>query len=138
MAAFTPVAPAVRGPLDGLPNEVALVASGAYTATASAEFGVPMGAQVVEVHFDQTVGTAGQSLTIGIDYFDPASGAWVNLITSAARAQATTDSCNVSVNPNTAAVTNVSAQSPVRRRMRATVTHADTKSVTYSLSVTAA
>ncbi len=138
MAAFTPVPVATRGSLDGIPNEVALVASGVYTATASAEFGVPMGAQVVEVHFDQTLGTSAQSLTIGIDYFDPGSGAWVNLITSAARTSATVDACNVSVNPNTPAVTNVSAQSPVRRRMRATVTHADTKTVTYSLSVTAA
>ena len=140
MAAFTAVDPALRGGLEEPPETVELVAPGVYTATANAEFGVGKRVRIVEVVVLQTAGTAGQSLTVGIDAFNPstgtaAPGTWENLITSAAISSATTATTVVQVNPYCPPITNSSAQRCVRRRMRVTVTHADNKNVTYSVDV---
>lgn len=136
MAAFTAKSQSTRGWLSDLPNAIVLVDSGVYTATASAEFQVDApSASAIEVVYDQTAGTAAQSVILSIEAFNPASGAWDTLLTGAAGTSATTDSKSLLVGPEVTAVTNVAAARALRRRMRVTATHADTKNVTYSLSV---
>ena len=140
MAAFTAVAPTVRGTLDGLPSSIPLVLSGAYTATAHAEFAAPLNCRVIEAVCIQTSGTAGQAPVLSIEAWDPAastpgSDVWETLIASAAISSATTATTVVQVDPYASPITNSSAQRAPRRRMRVTMTHPDTKSVTYSISV---
>lgn len=137
MAAFVAEPQATRGWLSDLPNSIKLVPSGIYTATASAEFQVDAPASSIEVVYDQTAGTAAQSVTVSIEAFNVASGAWDTLLTAAAGTSATTDSKSLLIGANVNAVANVAAARAVRRRMRVTVTHADAKNVTYSLAVVA-
>jgi hypothetical protein len=122
-------------PLDGMPSGNNLIPSAVYTATGSCEFAAPLGCQMAEIHYKQTAGTAAQSLVLSIDGFNEQDGTWEQLIVSAALVSATTDDKFVQVNPMTPAVTNISSQRVVRRRLRATVTHADSKSVTYAVDV---
>lgn len=135
MVAFVPIAQVNRGDLSDTPNSVALVVSGVYTATASVEFGVGGGVEAIEVSFNQTAGTGGQSITISIEAFDPGSGNWDTLLTGAALASATTDNKLFAVGHEVTPAANLAACHLVRRRMRVTATHADTKNITYSLTV---
>lgn len=109
-----------------------LVASAAYTTTQS---GTPSNFNLnyrgVVVVFDVTVLTAGASLVVTIETYDPASAKWVALLTGAA---VTSVSTNIyKVHPLMTAVSNVTANQMLPPQWRATVTPADTKSVTYSV-----
>ena len=137
MAAFTPIDPFARGSLDNLPASIGLVATPAagFTVTASAEFAVVQNARVVEAVVTQTSGTATPAYTVGIDGWNPAAGAWENLITSASVATTGAATTVVQVNPNTAPISNSSTQRPPRRRMRVTVTHTNATAAIYSVDV---
>jgi hypothetical protein len=111
-------------PGDSLENApasaVILTAARVIDVTGSCEFGVGPGVRVIELVCVSQTGSS-PSFTIGIDGWDPASGTWENLVTSATISTAATTV--VQVNPYGVPITNSLAQRACRRRMRATVTY---------------
>lgn len=109
-----------------------LVASAAQTATVSSGQQNSGGAyKGVKVVFDVTVLTSGASLVLTIESLDPASGKWIAHLTGAAVTSVSTNTYNI--HPAMTAVSNVTANLQLPVNWRATVTPADSKSVTYSL-----
>ena len=91
------------------------------------------GARGIRVVLDTTLNAAG-SLVVTIDYFDPASGKYINLLTGAAVITAVT---NVySIHPDLIAVANVTVANvtPIGT-IRILVTAGNANAVTYSLGV---
>lgn len=132
MAAFVKSTTAEQ--LSGVkPAESVLVVSGAYTATASAEFGLGPEYTVVEAVAVATAKAATPSVVFAIQGYNPATDAWETLIAGTALTDAGTSA--IQVNPNTPSVANVSAQRVVRRRMRVLATHDDADALTYSITV---
>lgn len=86
-------------------------------------------------HFvlDVTAIGAAPSIVVNIEAFDPASGKWYAILTSAA---VTTVSTNVlRVYPGLTAAANVVASDVLPPNWRARVTHGNADSITYSLGV---
>lgn len=133
MAAFTPLNPAIRDTLGAGVTSVPLVSSGAFDATANAEFGVGVDINVVEAVIITTAVGVTPSTVFSIQGWDPASSTWETLISSAA--VIATGTTSIQVNPGSASVTNVSAQRVVRQKMRFLATHGNGVSHTYSVSL---
>lgn len=133
MAAFTPLNPAIRDTLGAGVTSVPLVSSGAFDATANAEFGVGVDINVVEAVIITTAVGVTPSTVFSIQGWDPASSTWETLISSAA--VIATGTTSIQVNPGSASVTNVSAQRLVRQKMRFLATHGNAVSHTYSVSL---
>ena len=133
MAAFTPLNPAIRDTLGAGVTSVPLVSSGAFDATANAEFGVGVDINVVEAVIITTAVGVTPSTVFSIQGWDPASSTWETLISSAA--VIATGTTSIQVNPGSASVTNVSAQRVVRQKMRVLATHGNAVSHTYSVSL---
>jgi hypothetical protein len=132
VAAFTPTTnPRPELGVSAGPEEVVLVASGAYTATASQEFVVLADTEGVEITIVATTGGS-PSVVPTVECFDIASQSWVVLLTGAAITATATKLLLIS--HHAATVTNISATHLVRGLMRVTMTHADTTSITYSIS----
>jgi len=132
MAGF--VANTERAPLSGEgPESVVLVVSGAYTATANAEFGAPRTCRAIEVSIVATAAAATPSVVFGVEGYNPASDSWELLLASAAVVG--TGTTVLIINPDAAPVANVVAQRLPRRRMRLVATHADADALTYSVAV---
>ncbi len=87
----------------------------------------------IQVVLDTTVNAAG-SLVVTIDYYDPASGKLINLLTGAAVTGVATNT--YSVHPNLAAAANVTVAkvTPVGT-IRVKVTAGNSNNVTYSLGI---
>ena len=140
MAGFTAQVPELRGTLDDNPQSIPLVLlpTVGFTATANGEFSVGPHVKVVEAVVVQTSGTATPAYTVGIDGWNPAAGAWENLITSASVATTGAATTVVQVNPLVPPISNSSAQRVPRRRMRVVVTHTNANAAIYSVDVHAA
>ncbi len=136
MAAFVPVAPAAPlGVAHGC-EEIALVAVGGYTATASQEFSVIDDVEAIEVYINYVKTGAAPSVVFSLEGFDRLSGTWITLATTSA-VTATSQVLlllGADVNPVAASVTGVSAQHVIRSKMRVTATHGNTDVATYSIS----
>lgn len=132
MAAFVPIVNPKPHVAEGTtPSSALLVASGAYTATASQEVILDGEAEGIEFTIVLTTGGA-PSIVPKVEAFDIASQTWVTLLTGAAIVATSTVLLLVSHHaPN---VTNVSAAHVVREQMRITMTHADATAATYSIT----
>lgn len=118
------------------PKSGTAIVSGAYNAAdpTAAEFGT-LGAVGLTVVIDVTaVSGAGATVTVNVEGFDPASGKWVTLLTSAGLiAVATTP---IIVDPRVAPTANVAAQKPLFERMRIRpVKSGTTTTLSYSIGI---
>lgn len=139
MAAFTPVTDPlpfvgdVRGPSNA--SLVSVAAGTLATATASQEFSCRGGTECIEVVIDFTKVGAAPSVVPSIEGFDPVSKKWFTLLTGAALIA--NGQVQLLVGPSVPNVANISAAHIVRSRMRLTMTHANTDTATYSVTVAA-
>lgn len=115
-------------------SSVTLLASAARTATVSSAAQTNTIWRGVRVHIDQTAGTSGQSVVPTIEVYDPIAASWTAILTGAAMTQATTEHVEMVVYPGCVAVSNLVLNQPLSFKWRVTMTHADTKSVTYRIS----
>lgn len=114
-------------------SDATLLASAARTTTQTSADTVVYNAHSLMLTLDMTtVGTA--SVTVTINYKDPASGKYILLLSGAA---ITTNSTNVyTINPNIPAVANVTAQKDLGRVLQFVVTHNNANSGVYSQGLT--
>ena len=109
-----------------------LLASAARTATVSSNAQIQDGRYSgVKVVLDLTAFTTAASLTVTIEAYDPASATWVTLLSGAAVTATGVNTYNI--HPVMAAVSNVTANLQLPTKWRATVTHGNANSHTYSL-----
>jgi len=114
-------------------GDVTLLASGSRNTTQTSADIVTYNAHSIIVTLDMTVVGTG-SVTLSINYKDPASGKYIPLLTGAA---VTTNSTNMyTINPNIPAVANVSAQKDIGRVIQIVVTANNTNSATFSVGYT--
>jgi hypothetical protein len=78
--------------------------------------------------------TATPSVTFTVQERDHVGGGWRDILTSAAVTDVTTSPTVLVVYPGNAAVSNKVSDEPLSREWRIKATHADTDSVTYSVS----
>lgn len=118
------------------PKAGTAIASGDYKAAdpTPAEFGT-LGAVGLTVVIDITVQSgAGNTLTVNVEGFDPASGKWVTLLTSAGLVAVATTA--IIVDPRVAASANVVAQKPLYEKMRVRpVKSGTTTTLNYSIGI---
>ena len=114
---------------------VTVYASAARTATPTAVT-VPAGRyNYVHVVIRATAATATPSVVCTIDALDPVSGVYYNLLTSAALTESGVPYTRVlRVGPTLAASANLIANDALPDTLRITMTHADSDSITYSVS----
>jgi hypothetical protein len=115
-------------------KSVTLLASAARTATVSSAAQTNLLHRGVRVHIDQTAGTASESITPSIEVYDPVAASWTAILTGAAITSATTAHVELKVYPGCVAVANLLLNEPLAFKWRVTMTHADSKSATYSVS----
>lgn len=111
-----------------------LLASAARTATVSSDDQTNLGYKGVKVFIDCTTSAATPSVTFSIQEKDPIGGDYKSILTSAAVTGAITAPVVLTVYPGCVAVTNVVLNEPLPLTWRVTATHADTDSITYSVS----
>lgn len=111
-----------------------IFASAARTATVTSDkLNVGDGIKSIKIVIDCTVDAAAASHTPTVDYFDPASEKWINLITGAATAAVGT--VVLSVGANLTASANVVVKDDVPSLLRVKMTAADTDAITYSVGL---
>lgn len=112
---------------------VTAYASAARTATPTAVT-VPAGRyNYMNVTVNATAITATPSVVVTIDAYDPVSGTYVNMLTSAAITA--TGTTLMRIGPTLAAVANLAANHALPGTVRITCTHGDADSITYSVGV---
>lgn len=134
MAAFTPTLNPrpTLGTGEG-PDEVVLVASGTYTATAAQEFVINGSILSLEITINTTAGST-QSTVPTLEAWDIASQTWVVLLTGVA-ITAASGVVHLLISGNIgAASANVSAAHCVRQRMRINMTHGNGNNHGYSIT----
>lgn len=112
-------------------RRVTLLASAARTATNSTASQVNGDSQAVHVVVDVTAGTSGFSVTPKIEAKDAASGVWYTLLEGLAITA--TGTTVLRVGPGLTASANATAADYLPQLWRVTMTHADTKSITYTV-----
>lgn len=126
--------------VDALPYSGTLIVSGDYKAAdpAPAEF-TPLGATGIVVIINITAQTgAGNTLTVHIDAWDPASQTWIADVLVSAGLVAT-GSGFLTVDPRVVAAANVKAQMPLFQKMRVRpVKSGTTTTLNYSVGLTLA
>lgn len=108
-----------------------LLASAARTASVNSSDFSTAGARGVMVFIDVTAVTATPSLVFTIQAKDPASGKYVDLLSSAAITA--TGTTMLVVHPDATAAANAVAALPISRTLRVKVVAADSDSATYSV-----
>lgn len=111
---------------------VTLYASAARTATPTADTVPAQGRLRAHFVLDVTAGTAGFSVTPTIDAYDPVSTKWYNTLTGLAIT--TTGTTVLKIGPGLTAVANACAVDVLPAQFRLVMTHADAKSITYSVA----
>lgn len=114
---------------------VTVYASAARTATPTAVT-VPAGRyNYLHLVTRVTAATATPSVVITVDALDPVSGVYYNLLTSAALTESGVPYTRVlRIGPTIPAAANLAAQDVLPDTLRVTMTHADSDSITYSVS----
>ena len=112
--------------------EQTLYASAARTATPTAATVYSNGRMRLHLVIDVTAGTAGFSVVPTIDGFDAVSAKWFNVLTGLAITAAGTTV--LKVGPGIGSSPNVSAEDVLPNAWRAVMTHADSKSISYSVA----
>ncbi len=112
-----------------------LYPSAARTATPSAVTQDEGSRSSVGGHFilDVTAIVSAPSITVNIEAFDPASGKWYAMLTSAAITAVSTTVLRVY--PGVTPTANLSVSDGLPSQWRARVTHGNSDSITYSLGV---
>jgi hypothetical protein len=112
--------------------EATVLASAARTTSTNSSDQTNYNGAGATLTIDVTSVTDTPSITVAIKYKDTLSGKYVALLTSAAITAVGT--YTLRVYPGCVAVANEVANAPLPRVWRAEVTHADTDSITYSIS----
>lgn len=119
-----------------LPSSDTVLASAARTATATSETMGNNGGCNLIVTLVATALANSPSITLGVQGYDPASGSWYTIVTSAAVTTASPTTKQVFVGSALAASTNVAANVPLPDKWRVVVTHSNSDSITYSVGAT--
>lgn len=117
------------------PRTITVYSSAARTATPLAVEFSPRGAVGIMARLDATAAAATPSIVMSIEAWDPAAGAWFQILADAAVTGVATST--LVVDPRETAAANSIARHALFERMRILVTHADADSITYSVSLTA-
>lgn len=110
-----------------------LYVSAARTVTPTAQTLYSRGALGLSVYISATAVTATPSIVVTIDGYDAGSATWYNILTSAAIATVSTK--RMIVHPTVAAVANLSVATAIPDTIRVVMTHGDTDSITYSVTL---
>lgn len=102
------------------------------TAASTAGFTPPKGVNAFRLYYEVTSVTATPSVVFSIQVRDNLADQWHTILSSAA--VATVSRGFLEVGPNVAAVANVAAGKYIGSKIRVIATHADTDSITYSLT----
>jgi hypothetical protein len=114
--------------------DVTLLASAPRSTTQTSADTITYNAHSLMLTLDMTNVAAGPSVTVTINYKDPASGKYILLLSGAAIITAVTNVYKI--NPNTPAVANSVAQVDLGRVLQFVVTHNNANSGTYSEGLT--
>jgi hypothetical protein len=112
--------------------ETTVYASAARTATPTASTLTAHGRQRLYLVIDVTAGAAGFSVTPTIDGYDSISGKWWTVLTGAAIAG--TGTTVLKIGPGLTPAANVCVADVLPSAWRVVMTHADAKSITYSVA----
>lgn len=119
-----------------LASPFTILASAARTATAtSSTFRMPPSARGLLVSLNATAITSTPGVTFQIEHYTGASGAtlWGTVIVSGSVTAGTTLT-SVIVHPDVPEIDNVSSQTAIKENFRVVTTHADSDSMTYSIT----
>lgn len=111
-----------------------MFASVARTASANSDAQTNPGYRGVKVFIDCTAKADTPSVTFSIQEKDSVGGDYKSILTSAAVTDAITAPVVLTVYPGCVAVANTVLNEPLSRQWRVISTHADTDSITYSVS----
>lgn len=112
-------------------KEGTALASAARTATVSSADITNYNGKGITVILDVTAKGTAPSITLKIQQKDPASGKYIDLITSAAVTTVSTNTYRVF--PNLTAAANLTANATLGKTFRITMTHSNADSITYSV-----
>jgi hypothetical protein len=118
-------------------KHVSVYASAARTATPTAAT-VPVGHySALHLVIDVTAAAATPSVVCTVDGYDPVSGKYYNLLTSAALTESGAPYTRVlKIGRGLPVTANLSANDVLPSTLRVTMTHADGDSITYSVAAT--
>lgn len=117
--------------LSGINKEGTALVSAARTATVSSADIANLSGCGITVVLDVTAKGTAPSITLKIQQKDPASGKYIDLLTSAAVTTVSTNTYRVY--PGLTAAANVTVNGVVGKTFRITMTHSNTDSITYSV-----
>lgn len=117
-------------------NAAVYLASAARTATPTVPTIKTSGFNSLMVVIEKTASSSTPSVVFTVEGYDSVIDDWVVLLTSAAVTNSTTDGTIIAlhVGPGVATVTNLAAGVYLPREVRVKATHADSDSITYSVS----
>lgn len=118
-------------------KHMSVYASAARTATPTAVT-VPVGRhKSVHLVIDVTAAASTPSVVCTVDAYDPVSGKYYNLLTSAALTESGAPYTRVlKIGPGLPVTANLSANDVLPSTLRVTMTHGDADSITYSVAAT--
>lgn len=116
-------------------THISVYASAARTATPTAATVTVGKARAVHLVIDVTAVTATPSVVCTVDGYDPVSGKYYNLLTSAALTDSGSPYTRVlKIGPGLTASANLIANDVLPSVIRVTMTHGDADSITYSVA----
>lgn len=116
-------------------KSVAVYASAARTATPTAQTIAVGSYSALHLVIDVTAATATPSVVCTVDAYDPVSGKYYNLLTSAALTESGAPYTRVlKIGKGLTASANLVANDVLPNAIRVTMTHGDADSITYSVA----
>lgn len=119
--------------VDGQGRVVTAYETRARTATPTSYSIYTRGAVGVIVYISATAATATPSVVATVDGYDPVSETWYNILTAAAITGITTK--RLVISPAVTVTANLTAATVLPDTIRVVMTHADSDSITYSVSL---